>query len=191
MSARIVRGVASMIAPVALALSLAGCDYDHFNVIVGRDFYVGTIMSHYDDVEVANKRILLKPGARVAIKTRRLTQSVAQFDLNILAGDGLVAFVRTVPHGFDTTQGIALRYSTSGCWVRNEQMEIVPIEYNADAGPQTVKITSDGELIRFDAGCRVLHEQTTTLPGTEYVILEALPGSTVEILSMKFFLMDQ
>jgi hypothetical protein len=185
------RPASLLAASLCAAAALAGCDYDHFNVIVGRDFYVGTIMSHYSDIEVGNKRILLKPGARVAIKTRLLTQSVAQFDLNILAGDGLVAFVRTVPFGFDTTQGIALRYSTSGCWVRNEQMEIVPIEYNADAGPQTVKLYSDGELIRFDVGCRTLHEQTTALPGTEYVILEALPGSTVEILSMKFFLLDE
>ena len=179
--------------PLLLLLvpALGGCDYERFNIIVGRDFYVGEIMSHYSDVEASDRRILLKPGARLAIKTRRLTQSVAQLDVDILSGDGLVAYIRTVPHGFDTTQGIALRYSTSGCWVRNEQMELVPIEYNADAGPQTLKIISDGDLVRFDAGCRLLHEQTTPLPATEYLILETLPGSSVEIRSVKFFLMDQ
>jgi hypothetical protein len=176
---------------LAFVSAVAGCDYEHFNIIVGRDFYTGEIMSDRNDVDVADKRILLKPGARLAIRTRLLTQSVAQFDVDILAGDGLVAYVRTVPHDFDTSAGIALRYSTSGCWVRNEQMELVPIEYNADAGAQTLKIYSDGDLIRFDVGCRTLHEQTTALPGTEYVIFETLPGSTVEIRSMKFFLMDQ
>jgi hypothetical protein len=175
---------------LAAASTLGGCAYESFNIIVGRDFYTGEIMSHWGDVEVGDKRILLKPGARLAIKTRNLTQSVSQFDVDIISGDGMVAYIRTVPHDFDTTRGIALRYSSSGSWVRNEQMEIVPIEHNADAGLQTLKVYSDGDLIRFDAGCRVLHEQTTTLPGTEYVIFETLPGSSVEIRSVKFFLMD-
>lgn len=190
-ASRVTKRRAAALAALVFLAPLAGCDYDKFNIIVGRDFYVGTIMSSVDAVEAGDRRILLKPGARVAIRTRLLTQSVGQLDVNILSGDGLVAYVRTVPHGFDTTQGIAFRYSTSGCWVRNEQMEIIPVEYNADLGGQTVKLYSDGDLIRFDVGCRVLHEQTTALPGTEYVILETLPGSTVEISSMKFFLMDQ
>jgi hypothetical protein len=183
------RIVCAVVSTIAM-LALGGCDYERFNVIVGRDFYVGQIMTHYTDIEVGDKRILLKPGARVAIRTARLTQSVAQLDVNVLSGDGFVAYVRTVPHDFDTTRGIALRYSASGSWVRNEQMEIVPLEHNADAGVQTLKIYSDGDLIRFDVGCRVLHEQTTALPGTEYLILETMPGSSVEIRAVKFFLMD-
>ena len=172
---------------VLLAALASGCAYERFNVIVGRDFYVGEIMSNYRDVDVGDKRIVLRPGSRVAFKTQGMTQSVAQLDLDIVSGDGLVAYVRTVPNAFDTTRGIALRYSTSGCWVRTEDSVIVPIEYNADPGLQTIKLYNEAELVRFDAGCKVLHEQATPLPATEYLIIEALPESTIEIRAIKFF----
>ena len=170
----------------AIALT-SGCAYERFNIIAGRDFYQGLVLSDYRDVDVGDRRILLKPGARISIETSQITQRVAQLDLDIVSGDGLVAYVRAVPHKFDTLDGIALRYSTSGCWVRTEDSLIVPIEYNADPGMQTLKVYTDGELVRFDAGCRMLYEQTTKLPATEYLIVEALPGSTVEIRAVKFF----
>jgi hypothetical protein len=166
---------------------VVGCDYERFSVIVGSDFYHGRIMTHHSDVEVGEKRILLRPGARVAFQTHGMTQSVAQLDIDIVNGDGIVAYVRTVPNAFDTAHGIALRYSTSGCWVRTDDSVIVPVEYNADPGPQTIKLYNEAEVVRFDAGCRVLHEQATTLPATEYLIIEALPESTVEIRAIKFF----
>lgn len=172
---------------VLAAALISGCAYENFNIIVGRDFYQGKVMSDYHDVDVGDKRILLKPGARISIETSLITQSVAQIDLNILTGDGIVAYVRTVPNEFDTLRGISLRYSTSGCWVRTEDSLIVPIEYNADAGPQRLTFYTDGDLVRFDAGCRMLYEQTTKLPATEFLIIESLPGSSVEIRAVKFF----
>lgn len=176
----------SIVLLAACAL-VAGCAYERFNIIVGRDFYVGHVMTDHSGVEVGDRRILLKPGARVAIETSAITQNVAQLDIDILSGDGIVAYMRTVPHDFDTLRGIALRYSTSGCWVRTEDSVIVPIEYNADAGAQTLKLYNDGDLVRFDAGCRMLYEQTTQLPATEYLIIETLPESSVEIRAVKFF----
>lgn len=174
--------------PLVLILLLCGgCDYERFNMIVGRDFYIGHIMTDFHGVAIADRKIVMTPGSRLAIETSDITQSVAQLDINILAGDGLVAYVRTVPHAFDTLRGISLRYSQSGCWARTEDSIIVPIEYNADAGPQTLKFYNDGDLVRFDAGCRLLYEQTTKLAATEYLILETLPGSSVEITAVKFF----
>ncbi|HVZ40144.1 MAG TPA: hypothetical protein VHI13_12775 [Candidatus Kapabacteria bacterium] len=184
----------TLVAALLSGLLLAGCTggtagfiYDRVDIVSGRDVYHGTILSNYKDVEKSEKGLILKPGARFAIKTDQLTQTIGQFDVAILAGDGVNVYLRTVADKFDTTKGIAFRYATNGCSVRESDGTIVPLPYNAENEQQTLSFYNESNLLSIQAGCKRLYEEQCSLPETEYTIFETLPGSTVEIRSAAYF----
>jgi len=166
---------------------LAGCMYERIDIYTAGDIYNGEILSHHKDVETRNGWIVLKPGARLAVRTAYGTQFLGQFQIAIAEGTGITAYLRTVAHEFDTTRGIAFRYATDGCYVRREDGGMVPLDYNAELGTQTVSLYNEADLVAVSVGCRRLYEEETSLPGTEYVIFETLPGSTVELRSVAYF----
>lgn len=65
-----------------------GRDYERVDIVTGDDIYTGKILSNRDDVEVTASGILLKPGARFAIKTLEVTEFAGQFEVAILEGRG-------------------------------------------------------------------------------------------------------
>jgi hypothetical protein len=172
---------------------LIGCgsysyyDYERVDIRVGQDIYSGRILSHYDDVEVRRSGILLKPGARFAIRTPDITQFLAQFEVAILSGEGMDVHLRTVSHDFDSTKGLAFRYSTTGCSVRMPDGATIPLEYNAGTELQFLSLYNEAALVAISVGCDRLFEQQIDLPGTAYVIFETLPGSSIELRSVNFF----
>ena len=178
-------------AALALTLGLAtlisgGCDYERIDILVKDDVYSGRILSDPESVEARRGGILMKPGARLAVRTPFVTEFLGQFDVAILEGEGMSAYLRTVPHGFDTSRGIAFRYSTSGCSVRREDGRTIPLRYNAESETQTVILYNEAARVRIAVGCNVLYEEPTGLPGTEFIILETLPGSTVELRAVNY-----
>ncbi|MDB5034168.1 MAG: hypothetical protein JWQ98_1409 [Chlorobi bacterium] len=179
------------LALLALALTLApmlgGCVYRTVDIFSGSDIYQGTILSDRSLVETGRSTILLKPGARFAIRTEQLTQWLGQFDVRILGGEGFTAYLRTVPHDFDTTRGVAFRYAVDGCTVRTESGAMVPVNYNADNEPQTISFYNEADLLSVAAGCKRIYQRQSSLPATEYIIFETLPGSTVELRGISYF----
>lgn len=177
----------ALLAAVLLPLAAAGCMYERVDILVGNALYNGTILSHRTDVEVTRSGLVLKPGARFAIKAQAMTQFLGQFDVAILGGEGMNVYMRTVPYGFDTTKGIAFRYAVDGCAVRDAQGRVRPLSYNAETEQQTLSFYNEADRVAVSAGCRKLYEESSPLPGTEYLIFETLPGSTVEIRSVGYF----
>jgi hypothetical protein len=169
-----------------LALLLAGCVYERIDILVGGDTYNGTILSSYDAVEVTKTGIVIKPGGRLAIKTPYVTQVLAQMEVTILEGSGMNAYLRTVANRFDTTHGIAFRYAVDGCQIRLADGRVVPLYYNAETEKQTVSFYHEASLLTISVGCQRLYEGESELPATEYLILETLPGSTIEIRTINF-----
>jgi len=167
-----------------------GKDYERIDIVTGDDIYSGRILSDRHDVEVTRSGIVLKPGARFAIKTLEVTQFAGQFEVAILSGRGMTAYLRTVPYGFDTTRGIAFRYATDGCSIRLADGRTLPLEYNAEVDQQIVTLYDEAARVSVAVGCDGLYEGETELPCTEYVIFETLPGSTVEIRSATYFNSD-
>lgn len=190
MNLRTTTRIAAALMLSALMLGAAGCAYERVDVIVGTDTYNGTILSNYKDVEVTRNGLLLRPGARFALKTVGTTQFLGQFDVAILGGEGMNVYLRTVAHDFDTTHGIAFRYATNGCQLRDADGESVPLAHNAETDVQTLSFYNEANLLAISVGCKRLYEEPTPLPETEYVIFETLPGSTVEIRSVAYFETD-
>ena len=189
------------IAALLPCLALAGCqvanfpttmgrDYERIDIITGDDIYSGRILSDRHDVELTKTGILLKPGARFAVKTLEVTQFAAQFHLAILEGTGVTAYMRTVPYRFDPSRGIALRCAVDGCSIRFPDGRTLTLEYNAETGGELLSLYNEAERIAVSVECDRLYEGESELPATEYVIFEPLPGSTVEIRSAAYFNSD-
>jgi len=167
-----------------------GRDYERIDIIMGDDLYTGRILSDRHDVEVTSNGILLKPGARFAIKTLEVTEFLGQFDVTIVSGQGVTAYLRTVPYQFDSTQGIAFRYAVDGCQLRYPNGRTIPLEYNAETETGTISLYNEAARLAVSVNCQQLYEEDTNLPGTEYVIFEPLPGSTVELRHVAYFNTD-
>ena len=173
-----------------LLLAVAGCAYERVDIIAGGETYDGTILSHYTDVEATSRGLLLKPGARFAVKATGLTQFLAQYDVAILGGEGMNVYLRTVAHQFDSTKGMAFHYAVDGCTMREADGTIVPLNFNAEVEQQTLSFYNEANQLAVSVGCKRVYEQHTPLPETEYVIFETLPGSTVELRSVAYFETD-
>ncbi|MEP7218762.1 MAG: hypothetical protein ABI876_07580, partial [Bacteroidota bacterium] len=118
----------ALIAPALFAVAaLGGCAYERIGIVAGRGSYDGEILSDYRDVEVRSSGIVLKPGARFAVRSPDLTQFIGRFDVAILSGNGLRVYTRTVPNLLDSTKGIALLYSLAGSSVRTADGGVIPI----------------------------------------------------------------
>ena len=168
-----------------------GCDYERYSIIVGDYEVEGTAISNWRDVQINGDFIRIKPGGRFAIKSEEYTQFLAQFDIRILSGTGANFYMRTVSHKFDTATGILFRYAVDGCMVRTEDGTIIPLEYNADTEEETVKMLCEAEQVEFSVGCDRVYEGSSNLEATEYVIVEALPDSEIELRAINYFDIDE
>jgi hypothetical protein len=186
-----IRGLAArhglLLAIALIPLVAGGCIYERVDILVGNSLYSGTILSHYSDVESTRSGLLLKPGARFAIKAESMTQLLGQFDVVIVGGQGMNVYMRTAPYKFDTTRGVAFRYAVDGCTIRTETGVVKPLNFNAETEQQTLSFYNEADRVAVSVGCRKLYEDQSSLPGTEYLIFETLPGSTVEIRSVGYF----
>jgi len=172
---------------VVVPFLLAGCVRDRIDLIVGTDIYNAKILSGPTTVEIRGSTIRLKPGARIAIKTPYSTQWLGQYEVTIVEGGGLNAYLRTVSHKFDGDSGVLFRWGVDGCQVRSSDGRNVPIDFNAELERQTLTFRHEAHLLTISAGCTKLYEEDSHVPATEYVILETLPNSTVDVTSIAYF----
>lgn len=175
---------------ILLPLLLPACIRERIDIFVGGDYYNGKILSDPSTVEVRGASIRLKPGARLAIKTAFTTQWLGQYEVSIVDGTGLNAYVRTVSHTFDGESGVRFRWATDGCSVRSSTGRDVDLPVNAELDRQILSFYNEADLMTISIGCTKLYEEKSKLPATEYVILETLPNSTVDITSIAYFNTD-
>ncbi|MCE2502929.1 MAG: hypothetical protein J4G05_02550 [Chlorobi bacterium] len=183
------------------AALMVGCDYERYQLVVGDYTLEGIAISDWRDVSRAGSFIRIKPGGRFAVRvdyqTQYLTQFdnqtqyLAQFDMAVLSGTGANFYTRVVTHQFEPTDGIAFHYAIDGCSVRTEDGRRIPLEFNADTEEETIKILSKADQVEFSVGCDKLYEGLSSLEGTEYIIIEALPDSELEIRAINYFDIDE
>lgn len=166
---------------------LSGCAYERYAIVIGDYQVEGIAMGDWHNVRRRGDFIRIKPGGRLALRTEDYTQFLVQLDMAILAGSGANFYMRAVAHEFDTSRGVMFHYAVDGCSVRTEQGRTIPLEYNADTEEQAIKLLSEADQIEFSVGCDRLYEGISLLEGTEYIIIETLPDSEVEIRAMNYF----
>ena len=174
-----------------LVLISGGCDYERYQIVVGQYALDGITISNWRDVQTVGDYIRIKPGGRFAIRVEDQTQYLAQFDMAILSGTGANFYTRAVTHQFDPSDGIAFHYAVDGCNVRTEEGTIIPLEFNADTEEETIKVLSEADQVEFSVGCNRIYEGGSRLEGTEYIIIEALPDSELELRAINYFDIDE
>ena len=186
-----IRGSAALLSLLCAAVIFSGCDYERYTILVGDYQLEGIAISDWRDVEANGDFIRIQPGGRFAIRSEDYTQFLAQFDVVILSGTGVNFYMRTVSHKFDPSQGILFRYAVDGCMVRTENGETIPLEFNADTEEETLKLLCEAEQVEVSVGCERVYEGASFLEGTEYVILEALPDSEIELRAINYYDIDE
>lgn len=178
---------AAIALPLLLALCWGGCAYERYSIVIG-DYQVdGIALDNWRNVQRNGDFIRIKPGGRLALRTEDYTQFLVQFDMAILAGTGANFYLRTVSHEFDPSSGILFRYAVDGCAVRTEEGDTIPLEFNADSEEQAIKILSEADRLEFSVGCDPIYDGHSNLEGTEYIIIEAMPDSEIELRAINYF----
>ncbi|MCB0711559.1 MAG: hypothetical protein KDD67_04425 [Ignavibacteriae bacterium] len=194
MRGTIVLGISSRLSMPLLAilvLFLSGCDYERYQLVVGQYALEGIALDNWRDVKANGSYIRIKPGGKFAVRVDDQTQYLAQFDMAILSGTGANFYTRVVTDKFDSSDGIAFRYAVDGCSVRREDGTTIPLEFNADTEEQTIKVLSEADQVEFSVGCDRIYEGQSQLEGTEYIIIEALPDSELELRAINYFDIDE
>ncbi len=190
-----------MLSIAAIALSLSGCSImnallpqpDVFYInrwnFSGR-FAVAHNMSALDSVQqIADNSLLLHSGATVAIASEKLTDFEGDFSITLSRGSGLRLATRTVEHFYATEKGIAFVYAANGSYIEENGKEIARIDsVRAVLGQQArILILNEGKKYSVQVGCDIIYRGETSLPSTEYVIAEPLPGTKAEIAAIDFY----
>ncbi len=174
-----------------LLIGSVGCAYERYDIVVGQYALEGIAISDWRDVRAEGDYVRIRPGGRFAVRVDEQTQYLAQFDVAILSGTGANFYTRAVSHRFDSSDGIAFHYAVDGCSVRTEDGRTIPLEFNADTEEETVKILSEADQVEFSVGCERIYEGSSRLEGTEYIIIEALPDTELELRAINYFDIDE
>ena len=188
---RIAVAFVGMAAAAVVTAGISGCAYERYDIVVGDYMLEGIALGDWRGVRKVGETIRLAPGARFAIKVDDQTQYLAQFNVAILSGTGATFYSRVVSHDFDPADGVAFRYAVDGCTVRTEDGTVIPLEYNADIAEQTVKVLVEAHQMEFWIGCDKVFESPAALDATEYIIIETLPDTELEIQAINYFDIDE
>jgi len=168
---------------ILIIIFSSGCTPDRFVLNRAQDYPIlGYIMTGLDDVRVVNDNSLfLYPSGRVSLSTTGMTQFIGNFSVELRKGNGVRFYFRTVSSQFDRQPFISLEYTTKGCIVNDNNTSKTLIDSVAASihKPELIKVVNDGKFIRIFVGCAEIYNKATTLPATEYIIVEAMPQSEV------------
>ncbi|MCX6148414.1 MAG: hypothetical protein NTW25_14370 [Candidatus Kapabacteria bacterium] len=132
--------------------------------------------------------LILKPGALVSLKTSKLTQFTADFTIKLLKGDGLNFYFRTTDKDFDKNKCLRFEVTKIGCKLfdNNNQIGYYASSKIEENEKFRIKIINNGKLANVFFDCAELLKHKTNLSLTEYVIIESINSTTVELSGIDF-----
>ena len=185
------RGLPVIMAIIAMAAGGGGCAYENYRIIVGSYQVEGIALSDWRDVESNGETITIRPGGRFAIRVEDQTQFMFQLDVAIRRGTGANFTMRTVAHEFSPDRGEQFRYAVDGCTYRTADGTVIPLEYNADTSTEVIRLLIEADQTEVSVGCDRIYEGRSPLEATEYLIIEALEDSEIEIVGVNVFDIDE
>ncbi len=168
-----------------IALLLQACYSESFvlNEMTSQALY-GRKMTPIGTVEVSGAdELTVYGGGMAAVRSWRLTQSELEFYLIVDEGPGVILHTRSVPIEFDLAPGVALYYTIDGCRLLEKGRELASTDtLRAVPGErERILIRNDGHRMRILIGCDVMYDGPSSLPATEFLVVESLESSTVRL----------
>lgn len=143
---------------------------------------------HVVDIETPNV-VKVDDGARVALRVKRLTDGTFNTEAVLHGGGEATFYLRTSPYDRreQRDDGIVLtvRQTHSTLTMETGASVTMPTPFT-DGRPSEIQISNDGRFIDVTVACTRIARLPTTLPSTEWVIVQPGPGSSVELIDPKF-----
>jgi len=149
-----------------------------------REIINGLIISNIDSVEViGDNAIQLYGGGHVAMRRSHMTQILADFTVKILQGDGLRFAIRSVSDNFENHPAIFFDYTIKGSKVFEKgKFETIIDSVKAKVNDiKRIKIMNYGKNLFITVDCDTIFNGRTELPATEYILIQALKSTNVQI----------
>lgn len=152
---------------------------------------VGYKIKNIDSIEKVSKYenvLLLKPGAFASLKSPNMTEFTADFTVKLIKGDGMNFYFRTNKDSFDKSKCMRLEVNKDGCrlFENNSQIGYYNSTKLLENEKFRIKIINNGKLANVFFDCVELCKYKTNLPLTEYMLVESLNSSTLELSGIDF-----
>lgn len=138
---------------------------------------------------VALNAVAIDSGARLGLRVAKLTDGIFNTEVRLRDGAELTIHMRTTPHALSVKPqgGLMLRVSLSHAELIRDDGRVQRYDLALDtARPFIVNIVNDGRLMDIRLGCTNLDIVTTTLPSTEWVVVEPSRRGGVELIDPTF-----
>ncbi len=172
------------------AIIAISCTPDQFHLNEDNEFPIdGLIMSDLNSVaKLKANEINISESGVAALRSVGLTQLHADLTTQLISGEGLSLYFRTVSNEYDNHPSIKFDYTTSGCKVfENNKLLAVVDSVKAKVGQYSrVHIRNDGVVYVITVDCDTVIKSRTYIPTTEYLILSSMKNSNVRISGINF-----
>jgi len=176
---------------IAICVIIAtSCTPDQYRLNESAEYPIaGLIMSDLDSVmKLKGNEIMLYPGGLTALRSEGMTQLHADISTQIISGEGITMYFRTVSDKMEQKNYIRFNYSTNGCKVFENKDLLVSVDsIKAKIGQLArVQIRNDGVIYTITVDCDTVIRYRTNLPATEYLILSSMKNSKIKISGINF-----
>lgn len=148
-------------------------------------------MSALDNVErIQPDAMSMKENSTVAIAYPGTTQFASEYTTTLSGGEGIRFRFRTTRHDYkqDKNTGLSFSYTPTGCTLEENGRTVQYIDsIRATANtPTRILIQNHGNYYSITVGCSRIVYKTTSLPSTEYVIVETMGGTAATMKDITF-----
>ena len=178
---------------VLLSFSLISCHPELFELntqVPGEYVISGYNMSaDFEDIEFyADNAMRMYPGSKACMMLNGITDFAADMTVQLLEGQGLKFFIRSNCNYYPDHPAITFEYRIDGYIIKEDDRIVVESTRPVARYGERVRIVihNYAKNIMITADCDTLCRFDTYIPNTEYIIAEALPGSSVDVSGISF-----
>ena len=139
--------------------------------------------------QVALNAVTLDSGARLGLRVAKITDGTFNSEVRLRDSAELTVHMRTTPHALlaERQAGLVLRMSLTHAELVREDGQTQRYDLDLDtARPVIVNIVNDGRHMNITLGCTNLEAVPTSLPSTEWVVVEPSRRGRVELIDPTF-----
>lgn len=149
------------------------------------------ILSDIDLVKkTADNSVRIFPGGRLAMKVIELTEHESDFTIKILKGNGIKFAFRTVENNFDAHSSLILHLTSSETKLLDESGNLLETSDHRliDLDQKyRLRCINKAKNLKIYLDCDEILNISTNYPATEYVIIESIDDSEIEISGIDIF----
>lgn len=141
-------------------------------------------------VQEALNAVVVDSGASVGIRVERQTDGVFDTEIELDTTSDVTLYLRSTQHAraHGSQRYVALRLTPGTARVTMDDGRTRDVRANVQPKqPVVVRVVNDGPTIDVTVGCTHVGRFTTTLPSTEWVVIQPMARGPVRVTDPQFF----